>query len=358
MAGFLWAASAAAIIFSCSAVVDMVLTFFTALSFACFWRAFMHTSRSIPAAIGFYVAFALSMMAKAPLPGITVGIALALFWLVALPLVAAAEEPQAGDRRFLVRARSHAWMQFKRILSLGVLWGFPLWLVIVAAWPLDVHRHYGNAWLLWKMEYYDMATGGGMDRRPQPFWYYLPLIFALTGAFLLSLPEAVAAPFIRRYRRQRVGLAMAFTWGMWGLLALSLITTKRWYYPLSIMPAFCLLLAPVVDRLFFGPPSVDPDSQARVRWACRALPVVIAAALVGIGIALRRQFADMMPAYSAIAAVLFVALTAACITFLRGRRTFAFAWVNLGASSWRARPGRWPVGTSMSTSRPGRWSPS
>jgi 4-amino-4-deoxy-L-arabinose transferase-like glycosyltransferase len=328
VAGFLWAGSAAAILFTRNALVDMVLTLFTTLSFAFFWRGAVHTPRSKPAMFAFYVAFALAMMAKAPLPLISVGMALALFWLVALPLVSASEESPADWQAFRGCVHKHMWKRLKAVPSLAILPGTLLWLVLIAAWPLYVLSHCGvKAGLLWKLEYFDMATGGGMDRHPQPFGYYIPIIFAFMGAYALSVPEGLAAPFLRRYRRQRAGLALAFTWGVWGWFALSMITTKRWHYPLSIMPAFCLLLAPVIDRLFFA--LAAPGADRRVRLTCRVLPFALAAAAVTIGVFLYRGYASLLPAYAAIAIILLALLTAAARSFASGRRTLSFGLLNL-----------------------------
>ncbi|MCL2329775.1 MAG: glycosyltransferase family 39 protein, partial [Phycisphaerae bacterium] len=241
IAGFVWAASTGAILMSRNAQVDMILALFTTLSFAMFWAGAVRLPRNRWAMIGFYVAFAAAMMSKAPLPLATVGMPLAIFWLLVMPLFSATDELAGGAvvattsrvSFILQRCWRIGWQQFRRVFS--TLWFFPgvvLWLVLFGAWPWYISRHVPDAVALWKAEYIDMSTGEG-DEKTQPFFFYFPVIFALAGPYLLSIPEAVAAAFMARYRQQRLGLLFAFTWAVWGLLFLSVVSTKRWHYLIS-----------------------------------------------------------------------------------------------------------------------------
>ena len=137
----------------------------------------------------------------------------------------------------------------------------------------------------------------------------------------------MGAPFLPRHRSHRKGLAFAFTWAIVGTCFLSASAFKRPHYVLSLIPAYCLLLGPVIDRLFFGEVAV---AKRGVQFACRLLPVLIALAAVAGGVALDRQYPELLRTY-VLAIVLAVSLwAAACRSFARDRRVVSFAELNLG----------------------------
>ncbi|MCH7701128.1 MAG: hypothetical protein IID37_05530 [Planctomycetes bacterium] len=145
--------------------------------------------------------------------------------------------------------------------------------------------------------------------------------------FMASLPEAVAAPFLTRYAPQRRGLAFALTWAVIGTGFLSAAAFKRPHYLLSVVPAYCLLLAPVIDRLFFG---VLSTANRLVRVTCYGVPLLLAAGAVVGGFALQKQYPLLLGPYVFASAGAFLVWTAACLTYVRGRRTAAFVLSNLG----------------------------
>ena len=325
-AGFIWAGSVAAIAFGRSALVDMNLTFFTALAFACFWRGTMQMPRKTGWLAAFYVAFALAMAAKAPLPLPIVGVALALYWLVTLPILDALAGAGGENGRFAHRFRQAFVQQWQQVRTLWVIPGTVLFIVLAFAWPVYVTTQIGQAAHLWWIEYLGRLKGDLSDDL-QPLYYYVPVIFALTFPYSLSVPEAVAAPFMARYRAQRRGLAFAFTWAVWGVLFLSLPTLKRVHYPLSTIPAFCLLLAPVIERLFTG---AAAGVSRRTRLACAALPCGSVAALALVGIQVHGRYPQLFGAYLVAALLLVAMVSLACRAFVRGARLAAFAHLNLG----------------------------
>lgn len=325
-AGFISAGSMGVVFFAHNAQVDMVLTFFTTLSFACFWRGALHDKPSRWAMAAFYLAFALAMMAKAPLPLVTVGLALVAYWFVTAPLLTATDGTPPGTcpphraRYGALRAQFH---------RLSDLWGVPgllLFLLAAGAWPVYVLTHVDGASALWRAEYLDRFSGDMTDGS-QPVWYYVPILLGLTAPYLLSLSEAVAAPFVPRYTPHRKGLAFAFTWAIVGTLFLSTSAFKRPHYVLSLVPAYCLLLGPVIDRLFFGEVAV---AGRAVQSVCRLLPVLIAAAAVAGGVLLDRVYPDLLRNY-VLAVILAVLLwKASCRAFARDRRMVSFAELNMG----------------------------
>lgn len=317
VAGFVAAGCVATLMFARNAQVDMILTMFTTLSFALFWRGAMHERPSRWAMIGFYVAFAAAMMAKAPLPGVTVGVALAVFWLLTLPLV------EAGG------VGHNAARQFFRIGQLWFVPGIILFVVLAASWPVYAFLSVDNALALWKVEY-AARFSGDMSPDGEPFWYFVPVVFVLTAPYLLSLPEAAAAVFLPRYRAHRRQLAYAFTWAMVGTFFISLSSYKRQHYVLSMIPAYCLLLAPVIDRLFFGRLWA---SARTVRVLCHVAPLALAAGAVVGGVILYRRDPSFTVPYIVIAVLVVVMWSLASLVFAAGRRGFAFGLLSLGVTT-------------------------
>lgn len=324
--GFISAGCVGTILYAHSAQVDMVLAFFTTLSFACFWRGALHSEPNRWSMVGFYAAFALAMMAKAPLPLVTVGLALAVYWFVAAPLLTVLDSGPRASRGLLRNLAGAGWKQFRRLPDLWIVPGIILFLVLAGAWPVYVYAHIDRALTLWRFEYLDRFTGDMTDRS-HPLWYYVPILFGLTAPFLLSLPEAAAATFLPRYHAYRKGLAFAFTWAIVGTCFLSAAEFKRPHYVLSLIPAYCLLLGPVIDRLFFGEVVV---ARRSVRTACRLLPVLIAAIAIVGGVLLNREYPNLLRSYVPAAAMAFVLWAAACWAYARDRRIVSFAELNLG----------------------------
>lgn len=326
--GFIAAVSAGMIFYARSGQVDMVLTFFTTLAFACFWRGAMHESPSRAAMLGFYAAFAMAMMAKAPLPLVTVGLAIAVFWFITEPiarrstrktdLASYSNNPNAAQRGSA--------NPFRRLGDLSLIPGIIIFIILAGAWPLYVYLNYDNAMALWKSEYLDRFTGA-MSARSRPPYYYIPILFLFTAPYLMSLPEAIIAPFLPRYRSQRRGLTFVWTWLIVGACFLSASSFKRPHYVVSLIPACCLLLGPVIDRLFFG--AIDVRYWG-VRVACRIIPIALAAGMIAGGVVIYRQFPGLLRSYALAILAAFGLWTAAAVAYARDRRTLSFAQLNGG----------------------------
>ena len=270
VAGFVAASSAATLFFARNAQADQLLAMFTTLSFAFFWRGALHATPSRLYMAAFYVCFGLAMMTKAPLPLVTVGLSLAVYWFVTLPLIEAFERSPIPKRRARLWTESMS-RRFKALRGLWILPGLLVFLVIAGLWPLYVFLTVDNAMELWRLEYLDRYTGQ-LGGKSHPIWYYVPLIFALTFPFLASLPEAVVSIFLPRYANHRRALGYALTWALVTTVFLSTAAFKRPHYLVSAIPAYCLLLGLVVDRLFFG--TIMASSRI-VRMVTGALPVLI-----------------------------------------------------------------------------------
>jgi 4-amino-4-deoxy-L-arabinose transferase-like glycosyltransferase len=122
-------------------------------------------------------------------------------------------------------------------------------------------------------------------------------------------------------------LLYAFTWAAVGTLLLSAAAFKRPHYVLSVLPAYCLLLAPVIDRLFLGRLAASP---AAIRRTCGLVPIGLAIAAVVGGVVVRKELPSLLGVYVLIAALVTAIWTMACISFARERRLTAFAQLQLG----------------------------
>ncbi len=344
VAGFIAATCIATVVYARNAQVDMILTMFNTLSFALFWRGTLHdgrssgsagtsTSRAKWAMAAFYVAFGVAMMAKGPLPIATVGASLFVFWFATLPWLKAEEKlgvQPAGSSSLGNLLHGEFAQQLRGLWKLWLIPGLIVFSIISFAWWAYAYWYVGHelhldALRLWKMEYADRFSGELSDKH-QPIYYYVPMLLGFMVPFTLSLPEALVSVFLKRYRAWRVEISYVLTWAVVGTVFISMASYKRQHYILSMIPAYCLLLAPAVDRLFFGRILARPEV---VRLVCRAVaPLLMAAAVIG-GVYVHRALPSIMGAYIATAISLTVVWTVAGAMFGRGRRTLSFAVFNL-----------------------------
>jgi len=275
--------------FSHNAQTEMVLTLLTTAAMACFFKSVAHPASRLRYLIGFYVCLAFAMLAKAPLPLAVVGLPLFVYWFVTIPLADAVNRDERTSG-FVTTFVSGVMDQLKRLRELWLIPGILLFLVLTIPWPLYVYFNVENALPLWRTEFIDRYTGL-LSEEVEPFWYYLPLVFAVTVPFCLSLPAAFAAPFRRVFRKERAGLLFALTWVVVDITFLSTSAFKRPHYILPIVPGLCVLLAPVIDRMFFGAIRFD---LRRVRPAILAIcTAFIIAAPVGL-YQVRREAPDLL----------------------------------------------------------------
>lgn len=320
VSGFVAASCAGTLFFARNAQVEQLLTMFTTLSFAFFWRGALHSSPSRLYMAAFFVCFALAMMSKAPLPLVTVGLSLIVYWFFTLPLVETMEPttlPKGRVRRW-TEAMSR---RFQGLRGLWILPGMLVFLVVAGLWPLYVYLTVDNAVELWRVEYLDRYTGE-LSNKSQPFWYYLALVFALTFPFLASIPEAVAAIFLPRYAAHRRALGYVLTWAAVTTVFLSTSAFKRPHYLISAIPAYCLLLGVVIDRLFFG--TLMASSQT-VRWVSGSLPLLIGGLwAVGIWFA-QREYPELLRTITIGLGAAAICWVLACLAFYAHCRRCSFA---------------------------------
>jgi hypothetical protein len=78
----------------------------------------------------------------------------------------------------------------------------------------------------------------------------------LPWVFLLA--EAMAAPWLKRYARQRRALLFAGLWALFGLAGMSVFAFKKPYYILPAVPGLLLILGLVAERFYAFNPTTIP----------------------------------------------------------------------------------------------------
>jgi 4-amino-4-deoxy-L-arabinose transferase len=235
--------SGAWLFFTHDATVDMQLTFWCTLAGVLFWLAVNSEGRGrrigLFAAMG--AAIGIGMLAKMPMPAVVLLPGFLLY------LLATGRARKIGP------------------YVLESLPGIALMLAIWLPWVLMVlHRlDSGVVGAKWYREFF-LRYEGEIGANTQPWYYYGPLVLGMVLPWTLSLPEALAGPWLSRYRPWRDVLMLAFCIAIFNLVFFSTAGYKRSQYVLPAMPWFLLLLTPAVWRFFGGPIYEHPKLVARL----------------------------------------------------------------------------------------------
>lgn len=282
IAAFVYATSVGALLFAVNATAEAVLTFFCTWAFAEFWWAQQArtTGRRIRHLICFYLALGLGMLTKGPAPMIMTALPIAAWWWLDRPtrLLAAGGVRSIGAaaRLGVAQAGPRLWAALVRV---GLVWGGPLFLLVFAPWMIHVGLAQEHAWEYWRYEYLERMEGDYAGVGNYRIWYYLPILLGLMLPWSLSLPEALAAPFLRGYRRHRQPLSYAWFWVVIGVLFMSVMSFKKSYYVVPALPGLALLLAPVLNRFFFSP---EPVNRRRATTVVALIVVMFCGAWLGL----------------------------------------------------------------------------
>jgi 4-amino-4-deoxy-L-arabinose transferase-like glycosyltransferase len=253
VAAFAWATAVGPLLYAFNATSESLLTLLCTWSFAEFWwsRRTSGTRRTLHL-VRFYIALGLAMMAKGPMPLAAVAVPIAAWWWGERALMVLA----CGGPRRIGRAAGvlvlRAGRRLKSALGgLGIWWGIPLFLLVFLPWMILVSRRVPYFWELWEYEYLDRAEGRYPGVRSSRLLYYLPILLGMLVPWSLSLPEALASPFLAVYRRHRRPLMYLWHWVVAVFAVMSLMGFKKSYYILPAVPGCALLLGPVLERMFF-----------------------------------------------------------------------------------------------------------
>jgi len=325
IAAFVYATSVGTLLYAFNAMTEMLLTACCTWAMAEFWWA-ARARATGPRhwhMLRFYVALALAMLAKAPMPLITVVAPLGAWWFLERPTrLLAFAGPRAAGYAAKAALRDVPRQTGRALLRLDWWWGIPVAIGPLLLWMYLVSRDQPHIWGLWDFEYFDRVEGrypGSHGLRP---WFYLVTLLGLALPWTLSVFEAVGAPFLRPYRRHGRGLTFAWYWVAVPLVLLSAMTFQKPYYILPATPGLALLLAPVLDRLFFGD---QPISRVRARLAVAAIAVGLTAGFVVGWVIAWKKYPEMWHGrVTWESAILAATVVGACLAagrlFLGGRR--------------------------------------
>lgn len=335
-AAFVFATLVGVLLFALNATAEALLTLFCTWCFAEFWWAQSATGRRrILHQIRFYCAFGLAMLAKGPMPLAVVAVPIAAWWWLDRPTRHIAT---CGPKGLFGAIRLALMEIFPRlrmaVTKLGIIWGLPLAALIFMPWMFAVARHVPWFWQLWNHEYLDRFQNDNLWVRNGGFIYYLPVLLGYTVPWLLSLPEALASPFLAKYRKHRRPLTYAWYWAVGTIVVLTCMTFKQGYYLLTALPGIALLLGPVLHDLFFA---TSPSPRARlVRVIYYAILIATLIAVTITWFAMRHIFAEEWTpaaAWGAAFLAIFI-LTGVALAgweFLAGRPRRCFVIVGMSA---------------------------
>jgi 4-amino-4-deoxy-L-arabinose transferase-like glycosyltransferase len=318
------ASSLCILLYAANATVEMILTFCCVWAHTHFWLGVAQPLRSWPRRVHlflFYVAMGVGMMAKGPLPLVMVGLPIAVWWYCDEALRMLAEKGPAC----WAAALSDVLLGFgKRTLrAFRELWLIPGLIVFALCfvpWMVAVGARYPRSWDLWNWQYWQRAQGRYEDTRPRNVFYYLPIIPGLVLPWLFLVGEAILAPWIAKYQRERRALLYAGLWALVGTVVMSVMAFKKPYYVTPVIPALLLLIGVVADRFYSSP--IRRPKLARAIYL--AAVVGGAGAIVGAYFLIRKELPGAVVSLTGLAALAIVLLLLAGLLFLRGRAWTAF----------------------------------
>lgn len=255
------ASSLAFLLYSANATAEMLLTFCCTWAFVHFWHGvttrkawvrFVHMML-------FYLALGAGMLAKGPAPIALTAIPLAVWWYTERPLRLLACLGLGGWRQAWVCLGRQIPRQTARAFThLYLVPGVIVFAAVFVPWMIAVGRQFPHAWDIWNWQYFQRAQGFYEDTRPRGAFYYLPIMIGLTAPWIFLLAEAVAAPWLKRYDRQRRGLLYAGLYCLVGLAVMSLMAFKKPYYILPAVPPLLVMMGLVAERFYAFVPTTLP----------------------------------------------------------------------------------------------------
>ena len=215
--------------------MDIHQSLWFAVAMVCFFEGYSADSaRGKRWFYGFWVGCGLSFMAKS-VPGL-------------FPIAAAAVFV-AIEQRFQLRPI------LVRIWEAKPLAGLVILTVIIAPWHVAAYQKYGELFYqeYWILHHVGLLTGSDFSHA-QPFWYYVPALFAGMFPWSVFLPVAVLAAW--RSSRQSESAERAtpvqrflLVWALFVVVIFSVMKSKLVSYLLPMYPAAALLIGDWVTQV-------------------------------------------------------------------------------------------------------------
>ena len=282
IAGFVSLTCVGILLFSVNATAEALLTLFCTWAYAEFWWSRTAQSSHLARShlVRFYIALGLGMLAKGPMPLAMVCMPIAVWWWTqrSIRLVSGGGLAASG-RAITVSIKGFFPRLVTAFRSLGLWWGIPLFLLVFLPWMIFVAQKETYAWQLWDYEFLDRARGNYPGCKWGKLHYYFPIFFGLLLPWCLSIPEALAAPFLRAYSQHRRPLIYAWCWVVVPFVFATMMSFKKPYYILPVVPGCALLLSVVLEKLFFKTTIVN----VRRVWALIVVILMIIAAIPVFG---------------------------------------------------------------------------
>jgi 4-amino-4-deoxy-L-arabinose transferase-like glycosyltransferase len=220
-AGILFASMPLVLLMGQNAETEPLLAFFSTLSVYSWFR--VRPGGRFSEDTGWRVLFACSLalgfMVKGPLG-----------WAFPLPGVAACELASPKGKR--------------RIVPLDLFLFLIAHALLAAPWFIYVYQNVPGALDVWLGESVDRIADPTFTTHREPFWYYIPMLaaFGPVVVFLPSLLKRIGS------KEGREGL-WPFFWFAAGVVFLSLATSKRAHYLLSLGPGLALAAAAQIHSM-------------------------------------------------------------------------------------------------------------
>jgi len=253
----LFASAAGTLHYTHVATVDAQLMFWCLLSVLAFEHGLRSQSRPGRRAwlATFYACLGVAMLARMPLPLLLVPPGLLAYLFVTRRI---GEVP----RLFLLPG----------LVILTAVFGW--WIIAIGRTP---SVGFDSLRLTWEQKLLPWLSAGRSQGSEQ-LWFPLVVLAALSLPWTFWLPEALAAPYLKRYAADRRCL-----WLPWCLLATSLVILmwarfKRIDYVVPSLPWAALLLGVVTERHFFRTAEREPP-------ASHGFVLLAAALVIGLGVA-------------------------------------------------------------------------
>ena len=140
---------------------------------------------------------------------------------------------------WLVERRVREFRNLLNPLGLGVF------AVLALAWPWYILHKVPNAWQIWQHETFGRALGA---MRPEPAWYFVPLLLYLMLPWALLYPAMLRQSWERSRGPEASRERFLWTWILVQFVLISLSSNKHKNYLVPALPAIAILLGPTLER--------------------------------------------------------------------------------------------------------------
>jgi len=257
LAGLVTATSALFLQTSQQALTDPVLICFQSWALYCFIRGEYAPGRARGWYAGFYLLAALATLTKGPI-GLLVPAAVLAVWVLS----------KRG---------------FRDLGRVGLHWGLPLYLAVLAAWVVPAAVMQGGDYVWGFITQIRNRAQGAQYSAQEPWHFYLWTLFLFAWPWAFYLPEALVRLGLTwkrlggqvEARRLRQGMLLVLIWFLVVMAGWSVASAKRGRYILFAYPAAALAIAWLWSAIL----------QGRARWSPATTVATVLCALTAFATA-------------------------------------------------------------------------